>query len=168
MDRRILILLILYIYITNSRTSVDSFNYAHGLYADVWSAWAELIINISITIIGGLKWGIIGILLGKIVSLIAIVVLWKPYYLFTSGFKESVSIYWKGVIRNYGISISAFALATYIIQLVPVNPYQSIWNWALYATIGMVIFLTIYLGTTLLFAKGAKDSLSRIKNIRKK
>lgn len=168
MDRRILILLIIYIYITNSRNSVDSFNYAHGLYADVWSAWAELIINVSITIIGGLKWGIIGILLGKIASLMMIVVLWKPYYLFTSGFKEPVSIYWKGVVRNYGISIMAFALATYIVQYIPVNPYQSIWSWILYAIIGMVIFLSIDLTATLLFAKGAKDSLYRIKNIRKK
>ena len=167
MDRRILILLIIYIYITNSRNSVDSFNYAHGLYADVWSAWAELIINISITIIGGLKWGIIGILLGKIVSLLAIVVLWKPYYLFTSGFKESVSIYWKGVLRNYGISIFAFAFATYALKHVPVNPYHNIWTWALYAAIGIAIFLSIDLSATLLFAKGAKDSLSRIKNFRK-
>ena len=168
MDRWILVLLIIYIYITNSRTSVDSFNYAHGLYADVWSAWAELIINVSITIIAGLKWGIIGILLGKIISLLAIVVLWKPYYLFTSGFKESVTIYWKGVIRNYGISFVSFALAIYAIKYIPFDPYQSLWEWALYAAIGMTIFLTIELGATLLFAKGAKDSLSRIKNIRKK
>ena len=168
MDRRILILLIIYIYITNSRTSVDSFNYAHGLYADVWSAWAELIINVSITIIGGLKWGIIGILLGKIVSLLAIVVLWKPYYLFTSGFKEPVSIYWKGVIRNYGISIAAFTLASYAIQYIPVNPYHGIWDWALFAFSSMVIFLLIDLGATLLFAKGARDSMSRIKNFRRK
>ena len=167
MDHWILILLIVYTYITNSRNSVDSFNYAHGLYADVWSAWAELIINVSITIIGGLKWGIIGILLGKIVSLLAIVVLWKPYFLFTSGFKEPVSIYWKGVLRNYGISILAFALATYAIRHVPVNPYHSIWTWALYAAIGIAIFLSIDLSATLLFAKGAKDSLSRIKNFRK-
>lgn len=167
MDRRILILLIIYIYITNSRNSVDSFNYAHGLYADVWSAWTELIINISITIIAGLKWGIIGILLGKIVSLLAIVVLWKPYYLFTSGFKESVSIYWKGVLRNYGISFISFALATYAIQHVPINPYHSIWTWAIYAAIGMAIFLSIDLSATFLFAKGAKDSLSRIKIFKK-
>ena len=168
MDRRILFLLIIFIYITNSRNSVDSFNYAHGLYADVWSAWAELIINVSVTIIAGLKWGIIGILLGKITSLMAIVVVWKPYYLFTSGFKESVSIYWKGVARNYMISFSSFALALYAIKYIPFNPYQSLWEWALYAAIGMTIFLTIDLSATLLFAKGAKDSLSRIKNIRKK
>lgn len=168
MDHRILILLIIYIYITNSRNSVDSFNYAHGLYADVWSAWAELIINVSITIIGGLKWGIIGILLGKIVSLFSIVVLWKPYYLFSAGFKESVSSYWKGVIRNYAISGFAFISATYLIRQIPINPYISIWNWILYAIVGMLIFLPIELGGTMLFAKGAKDSLYRIKNISKK
>lgn len=168
MDRRILNLLIIYIYITNSRTSVDSFNYAHGLYADTWSAWTELIINITITIIGGLKWGIIGILLGKIASLSVIVVLWKPYYLFTSGFKESVFSYWKGVLRNYGISIFSFMLATYIIQYIHINPYHSFWDWLLYAIIGMMIFLFIDLSATFILAKGAKDSLLRIKNIRRK
>ena len=165
MDHKILILLIIFIYITNSRNAVDSFNYAHGLYADVWSAWAELIINVSITIICGLKWGIIGILLGKIGSLLSIVVLWKPYYLFTSGFKESVSIYWMGVLRNYMISFFAFCSATYILKQIPINPYHTIWSWIGYAAIGMVIFLTIDLTLTLLFAKGAKDSLNRIKRI---
>ena len=168
MDRRILLLLIIYIYITNSRNSIDSFNYAHGLFADVWSAWAELIINISITIIGGLKWGIIGILLGKIASLLTIVVLWKPYYLFSSGFKEPVSTYWKGVIRNYGISVTSFIIATYAIQIIPISPYHSIGDWILYALFGSLIFLAIELPSTLLFAKGAKDSFNRIKNIRKK
>lgn len=168
MDHRILILLVIYIYITNSRNSIDSFNYAHGLYADVWSAWAELIINISITIVGGLKWGIIGILLGKIISLLAIVVLWKPYYLFSAGFNEPISIYWKGVLRNYTISGFAFASSTYLLQLIPINPYLSIWGWILYAIIGMLIFLPIELGFTLLFAKGAIDSINRIKNVRKR
>ena len=168
MDHKILILLIIYIYITNSRNSVDSFNYAHGLYADVWSAWAELFINVSITIIGGLMWGIIGILLGKIVSLFTIVVLWKPYYLFSAGFKESVGSYWKGVIRNYAISALAFISATYLLRQIPINPYLNIWNWVQYVIVAMLIFLPIELGGTMLFAKGAQDSLHRLKNIRKK
>lgn len=168
MDHRILILLIIYIYITNSRNSVDSFNYAHGLYADVWSAWTELIINVSITIIGGLKWGITGILLGKIVSLLVIVVLWKPYYLFTAGFKDSVAIYWKGVSRNYTISFGTFAVATYLLHFIPISPYKNFGGWVSYALIGMLIFLVINLPCTLLFARGAKESLCRIKNIHKK
>ena len=164
LDHKILILLILFIYITNSRGSVDAFNYAHGLYADVWSAWAELIINVSVTIICGLKWGIIGILIGKLASLIPIIVLWKPYYLFTAGLKEPVMTYWKGVIRNYAISAFAFTTSTYLLYQVPINPYYNLWTWTAYAAIGMIIFLTIDLTTTFLFAKGAKDSIRRIKN----
>lgn len=166
MDHQILVLLVIFIYITNSRGSVDAFNYAHGLYADVWSAWAELIINVTITIVCGFQWGISGILLGKIVSLFAIVVLWKPYYLFTSGFKEPALIYWKGVMRNYAISALSFFSSTFILYQIPINPYQTIWSWIEYAAIGMVIFLAIDLTLTLLFAKGAKDSIKRIKSIK--
>ena len=167
MDHRILILLVIFIYITNSRGGVDVFNYAHGLYSDVWSAWAELIINVSITIICGLKWGIIGILLGKIASLVPIVVIWKPYYLFTSGFKVSVHHYWHNVVRNYAISAFAIGTSLYLLQFVPINPYLTIWNWIVYSAVGMIIFLSIDLSATMLFAKGAKDSFNRIKNIRK-
>jgi L-cystine uptake protein TcyP (sodium:dicarboxylate symporter family) len=99
---------------------------------------------------------------------VPIVVLWKPYYLFTSGFKESVAIYWKGVIRNYIISLSTFAMATYILRSLPINPYSSIGNWMAYSAIGMIIFLFINTTATLLFAKGAIDSLNRIKSVIKK
>lgn len=163
MDHHILILLIIYIYITNSRNSVDGFNYAHGLYADVWSAWAELIINVSFTIIFGIMWGIIGILLGKIVSLFAIVVLWKPYYLFSSGFHEPVSIYWKGVLRNYLISGGSFFSATYLCSILPINPYKSLLSWVFFVALALPVFLCILLSANLLFAKGAKDSIKRIK-----
>ena len=167
-DHKILILLIIYIYISTSRQSVDSFNYAHGLFADVWSAWAELIINVSVTIVCGLQWGIIGILLGKIVSLLPIVVLWKPYYLFTSGFTTSACTYWKDATRNYAISVSAISTTLYIIQFVPLNPYLSIWEWMSYAVICITIFLSIDITFTLLFAKGAKDSINRLTYITKK
>ena len=142
--------------------SVDSFNYAHGLYADVWAAWAELIINVTVTIVCGLQWGIIGILLGKIASLVPIVVIWKPYYLFTSGFQKSVSYYWRNVLRNYAVSAFAIGAALFAIKFIPLNPYKSIGQWVLYAMVSMTIFLVFDLSATLLFAKGAKDSLSRI------
>lgn len=168
MDHRILVLLVIYIYITNSRNSVDGFNYAHGLYADVWSAWAELIINVSVTIVCGLQWGIIGILLGKIASLIPIVVIWKPYYLFSAGFKEPVSSYWRGVLRNYAISVFAIGTSIWLTRFIPFSPYQSMFDWVAYSALAMIIFLTLEISATLLFAKGAKESLNRIPKISKK
>ncbi len=166
MDHKILILLIIYIYITNSRNSIDNFNHSYGLYADVWSAWVELFINIFVTIVCGLQWGITGILLGKITSLIPIVVIWKPYYLFTYGFKKSVLIYWKAVIRNYAISCFAFVTSLLTIQLIPINPYHSFSQWLLYSISCMAIFLTYDLAATIIFAKGAKNSIYRIKYFR--
>lgn len=162
MDHRILILLIIYIYISNSRNSIDNFNYAYGLYADTWSAWAELIINVSITIICGLRWGIIGILLGKIVSLLAIVVLWKPYYLFSTGFKEPISNYWKNVLRNYAVSLFSIGISLIVVRFIPLNPYNNIFEWAGYAFAEMIIFMAIELTANILFVKGAKDVIQRI------
>ncbi len=161
-DHRILILICIYIYITNSRFSVDSFNVAHGLYADVWSAWAELAINVSVTIVCGIQWGLIGILLGKISSLLTIVVLWKPYYLFSAGFKEPVKAYWRNVLRNYAISGVTISVSLTAIRFIPLDPYNSIIEWIGYASVGMIIFLTLELTGNLLFAKGGKGILQRI------
>lgn len=168
LDNRILILLIIFVYISNSRNSIDSFNYAYGLYSDVWSAWAELIINVSVTILCGMKWGIIGILLGKIFSLIPIIVIWKPCFLFHAGFKIPIMSYWKGVLKNYIISLFSFTAAYYTLQFININPYNSFFELIKYASIGMAFFLAYELTTTILFANGAKDSLHRIINIYKK
>ena len=89
LDHNILILLCTHIYISTSRGVVDMYNHSHGLYADVWAAWSELIINVVITIVAGYYLGIVGILLGKVASTLIIIVLWKPYYLFHSGLHES-------------------------------------------------------------------------------
>ena len=121
------------------------FNHSYGLYGDTWAAWAELIINITITIVTAIKWGIIGILLGKIVSLFIIVVIWKPYYLFNKGFNMSIWTYWKKTIRLYiaflcGFSYIAFSI--YILKLSPLANLSSM----------MMFSLSTLLPATLLFA----------------
>lgn len=163
LDHRILVLLSIYIYISNSRGVVDAFNHAHGLYADVWSAWAELILNVSVTIVAGIYYGIIGILLGKLISVGFIVILWKPYYLFSSGFKDSIAHYWNGAIRYYLIFGVSFITGFYINKAIPVNPYTSFYYFILYCSMSIMAYLTINIALLLCFAKGAKDCLKRIK-----
>ena len=167
LDHTILILLVVYIYITNSRGVVDIYNHAHGLYADVWSAWTELIINVTITIVAGLTWGIIGILLGKIVSLIFVVIFWKPYYLFSSGLHMPISVYWNGTIRYYIIFGISFLAGTIIVKVIPFSPYHSFLSWIYFSGIsvaGYSIINFIFLWT---FAKGGKECLLRILKYRK-
>lgn len=167
LNHNILILLIIYIYITNSRGVVDIYNHAHGLYSDVWSAWTELIINVTITIFGGLLWGIIGILLGKIVSLTFIVIFWKPYYLFSSGLHLPVSLYWKGAIKYYIIFAISFIISTYITKGLPISPYASYLSWLLFSSINVVSYIIINITLLCFFANGGRECLNRIKNFRK-
>ena len=166
LDHNILVLLAIYIYISNSRGVVDAFNHAHGLYADVWSAWAELILNVSITIAAGIYYGILGILLGKLISVGFIVILWKPYYLFSSGFKEHIAIYWNGAIRYYLIFGISFFLGYQTTQLISINPYQHFYSWILYSTISIFTYLVINITLLLCFAKGAKECIKRIKHLK--
>lgn len=163
MDHHILVLLAIYIYISNSRGVVDAFNHAHGLYADVWSAWTELILNMSITIIAGLYYGIIGILLGKIISIGFIVIFWKPYYLFSTGFTIPISTYWNGAIRYYAIFIISFFICLLLNQQIHINPYSSFICWIEYCTISICAYLIINILLLLLFAKGGKDFVKRLK-----
>lgn len=163
MSHDILVLLVIYIYMINSRGVVDIFNHSYGLYADVWSAWAELAINITITIVGGWMYGIIGILLGKIVSVFLIVVFWKPYYLFTSGLKQPVAHYWTGAVRYYAVFGVAFAAGTLATRIVTIIPFEGYLSWIAYMLVCASVFIVVEIAGLLLFARGARDCVRRIK-----
>lgn len=166
LNHNILVLLMTYLYIHNSRGGIDMFNHAFGLYADTWSAWAELFINISVTIIFGLKYGIIGILLGKIVSVVPIILFWKPYYLFKSGLKLPYGTYWHGAIRYYIIFAISFTMCYIISKELPVNPYDSYLQWILYGIILIPAYLIINVLLLFIFTSGAKTCIMRISIIR--
>ncbi len=168
LDRNILILLVIYTYISNSRGVVDIYNHSYGLYADVWAAWAELVINVSITFTAGYLYGITGILLGKVVSVFLIVIFWKPYYLFSSGFKIPVSVYWSGTLRYYIIFGASFAAGSFAISHIPIDADNSFVSWILFSASGTTAYLAVNAILLYVFAKGTKDCIKRIKIRNKK
>lgn len=84
-----------YSFVDLVRNIIDSFNNAYGLFQDVWATMVEACINIGCSIWFGYLWGLPGILVGVLLSLLLIIFLWKPYFLFGWGFKISVLHYWK-------------------------------------------------------------------------
>ncbi len=167
LDRRIVALLSVYIYISSSRGVVDMYNHAHGLYADTWSAWTELLINLSVTILAGLYWGIIGILLGKIISTSIIIAIWKPYYLFHAGLQLNYNYYWRGASRNYFVSFISFIATHYIIYYINITITGYI-SWGIFCIISLCIYLPINIILTITCCYGAKNSLIRLKCISQK
>lgn len=161
----ILVLLSVNAYIIVSRSAVDMFNHAHGLYADVWSAWTELALNIGVTFSVGWHYGLYGILLGKIVSTLLIVVVWKPMYLFRSGFRLPYAGYWRGTLPLLLSFAIAFAAGRGVLAMAGIG----LGHWGgLVATmaVGTAAYTATAAGTLLLTAQGARDFAQRLRGMR--
>ena len=63
------------LFLNASRTSVDSYINAYGLFQDVWAPIAEACLNLGLSVLFGWIWGLNGILMGVVVSLLLIVFL---------------------------------------------------------------------------------------------
>ena len=106
-----LLLLIIGMFIRMTRSVVDSFKNAYQLFADVWSPIVEAAINLGCSILFGYWWGLNGIIMGSNLSLILIVLVWKPYYTFKYGLKSPSLNYYTQYMLHLVILIS-IAMAT--------------------------------------------------------
>ena len=157
----IVYLLIFNIFIFLSRGVVENYISAHGLFSDVWAAWTELSLNIAITLCLAPFYGIIGILLGKILSVFFIAIFWKPYFLFTKGFKNKVSVYWKGMAPYYLI-FGVFGMATVLLSHYLIEPQvTSIPLLLVYFLATFPILLLLYFLTLFFLTNGMKYFVAR-------
>lgn len=127
LDKKILYLMLFTTYIGITRLAVSNFLGGYVLYKDVWAPIAEASINLVVSLVLGYYYGILGVVLGTVISLSIIVVIWKPYFLYREGFRESSKEYWVVFIRNLlllGLSI----IITYI--LVKYIPLPSNQTWS--------------------------------------
>lgn len=168
LDREILVMLMATIFITQTRGAVDMFNGAYGLYSDTWAAWAEAILFLSVTLLFAPKYGIVGILAGKIVSQVLIIVIWKPIFLFSRGFKEPISEYWKRIAVYYLLSIGSIVVASLICQPILRIASKSFLNWCLSVLEITLPFAIVYMLLFYFFAPGAKSLFIRMGNIIRK
>lgn len=162
LSNTILYLLLINLFIMISRGVVEMYIHSFGLYADVWASWAEAITNIVITLIAATYLGIIGLLLGKILSVICIAFLWKPYYLFKNGIKQPFKKYWIGMAPYYIIFV-IFMIISIPIRYYIVIPYVHNFSTliACYAVI-MIPMMIIYFLTLFIATTGLKYFVARI------
>ena len=104
-----LIVIIAIMYMQLMRTVVDNFIQGYGMFADIWAPIAEAIINVSLSILLGYFFGITGILSGVLISLVLIVGIWKPIYLFHWGMKIDLMRY----VELYVKHLLVFAFVAY-------------------------------------------------------
>lgn len=138
-----------------------------GLFSDVWAAWTELIVNLSITLILAPTYGIVGILLGKIISFGFISSFWKPYYLFSQGFHKSVWEYWRGMTPYYIIFVLCALLTICLKQTVIDLHSDSFFSLAIYGLAVSIPLFAAFFILLFLFTPGMKYFVARKPNVYK-
>ncbi|WP_339751686.1 hypothetical protein [uncultured Winogradskyella sp.] len=161
-----LLLLVANFFIFQISSTVERFKNAYGLYQDTWAAATEALINLTISYIFGSIWGIDGIILGTLVSLILMVVIWKPYFLYKHGFKKSVWLYWRGMLPEFIVFIVAAVLVNFLASYIAYNRESSNFiNFIIYALQITVIVTAIYGTLLFVFIKGFRVFAFRIKDL---
>ena len=92
-DKVAVFLIVINLYIGLTRTTIDSFIAAYGLFQDVWASVVEAIISLLLTVSLGYFYGINGILAGVLITSVLIHFIWKPYFLLRCGLKYSIISY---------------------------------------------------------------------------
>lgn len=88
-----LFILCITLFIQTFRPAVEAFTSAYGLYGDIYAPIVEVGLNIGLSVLLGKYFGLNGILTGVLVSLVAVVMIWKPYYLISRCLPMSLKRY---------------------------------------------------------------------------
>lgn len=89
----VVLLMSIHLFLSVAREATEDFLNAFGLVQDVWSPAVESLVFVSASSFFGHLWELEGVLLGPLLSLLVVIYIWKPYFLFTRGFHYSLVPY---------------------------------------------------------------------------
>lgn len=161
----ILIALIAIFFILQIRQPIDSFKQAFGLYDDIWAPVIQSVINLLFSVIFVIKYGILGVFLGTIISQFIIVMLWRPYYVFKYGFKIRNSIYWFGLGHHLLYLSATFVLYLNLVKYVDISANFDFMSLFLNALKSGLLFFLLYFLILITFSKGFKNLTKRFYQI---
>ena len=161
LDNFVLLLIATTFFMNNIRSVVDSYISAYGLFRDVWAPVVEAILNIGCSVLFGYFWGLHGILLGVIVSLIAIVFIWKPYFLFSEAIKAPSSIYYIMFLKHLFILTSISLLTIWMFKSTAIASIDNYPKFILFSIKIVGVFSALMFLAQYIAEQGMRNFLSR-------
>lgn len=165
MDNTTLLLMVAIMYINLSRSVVEAYTFAYGLFSDIWAPVTEATINIGMSVLLGYFFGLHGILTGVLLSLIIIIFGWKPYFLFRKGLKEQLRKYVWMYIKHLFATMIAYLVARYLLSLIAIDSAHSITAFLSYGVLCIVTYAVILFILLYAITKGMRDFVYRVKHI---
>lgn len=155
-------LMIAFLFIMQTRGTNDQFLYAYGLFADVWAAIAEMTVSLAGALVLGYFYGLPGVISGGVMGMLLIVCIWKPIYLYTKGFKNSLWRYWLLVGKNVCLIAASVVAAYWIKQFIFPDSSASILMLGLRAVVVMAIYMLLSFSLFYISGNGMREFTSRI------
>ncbi|SIS51284.1 Membrane protein involved in the export of O-antigen and teichoic acid [Zobellia uliginosa] len=146
------------------RQPVDVFKQAYGLYSDTWAPIAQSIINLSVSMLLVTKFGLTGILLGTSCSLILIIMLWRPFFLFTKAFQWPFYEYIFGFLKLLLIFSPVYLGIRYITKNYLMSKMENIYDFLFFSFCVTIITIVLYGGILYLSDRYFRDLIKRLTN----
>lgn len=147
---------------------IDRFKEAFGIFWDKQAPFVEAIINLVISVILVRKIGILGVVIGTIISNIIIIVIWKPYIVFKYGFKEKFVEYIKINLPILVLSVLSICVSNTIIDFIKFDNTNTwmglIITGIIYAIIVTIITLALFMCNKV-FKKAIIKYITVLKNL---
>lgn len=107
------VLVSLHLFLLILRLATDDFLFGFGLIQDIWSPVVESVVFITASSVLGHVYGLPGVLSGPLLSLLLVIHLWKPFFLFTRGFHLPVTQYFIRSLYYFIILAASFAFTEF-------------------------------------------------------
>ena len=150
MPQSAFLVLLVITFIQLSRTN-EVFINAYGLFQDVWAPVTEATLNLGFSVLLGYHYGLTGILCGVLLSLLTIICIWKPYFLYRKGFKESVWEYVWLYLKKILLLLLAFVSVVRICFHFMDLPADTYLQWLVYAICTILLYSSVSLGIFYVF-----------------
>lgn len=114
----IVLIIIIKFYIEGSRKAIITFRNAMGIFRqDKWKPLLEAILNFIFSIVLTYKYGLPGVFLGTIISMLVSCVFIESFILYKYGFKKNVIEYYKIYAKNIVILSLNLIITSYLVKL---------------------------------------------------
>ena len=161
LDKWALLLIAITFFLNNIRSVVESYIVAYGLFKDIWAPIAEAILNIGCSVLLGYFWGLHGILLGVICSLIVIVFIWKPYFLFTEAIKAPCSMYYMMFLKHLVSFVGVSVATIWMFNIWGTQDVSSFPKLILYSIELVSVFTVLMFSIQYVIEQGMRDFIKR-------
>lgn len=127
LDSTSFLLLVVYTFICITRIN-DPFIAAYGLFQDVFAPIIEAVLNLGLSVLLGYYYGLPGIITGVLISLLLVICCWKPYFLYSCGFKIPIWSYLLLVGKIMCLVIISWGISCFFLKYMDLS-YGNIMDW---------------------------------------